>query len=164
MSCLPEASKLRLIQALSLVCAMVCGSVVALATEPSQNSKGADESPLYKEYRGISIGMSTEEARKKLGNPADKGDEQDFFIFNDNETAQIVYDKSRKIIAISVDFMNGARDVPTPQVVFGSDIEAKPDGSMYRLVRYPKAGYWLSYNRTSGNSPLTTVTMQKIEP
>jgi len=30
-------------------------------------------------------------------------------------------------------------------------------------VRFTKAGYWLSYNRTGGASPLTTVTLQKIQ-
>jgi len=29
-------------------------------------------------------------------------------------------------------------------------------------VRYPKAGYWVSYNRTAGNSPMITITMQAI--
>jgi hypothetical protein len=30
------------------------------------------------------------------------------------------------------------------------------------MVRFPKAGYWISYNRTGGNSPMTSVTLQKI--
>ena len=122
-----------------------------------------EESPLFHEYRGVQLGMSSEEVRKKLGDPKDKGDEQDFFIFNDTETAQIVYDKTHKVITISADFMNPANPTITAKQVFGADIEAKTDGSVYKLVRYPKAGYWVSYNRTSGTSPLTTVTLQKIE-
>ena len=52
-----------------------------------------------------------------------------------------LYDKAtRKVTAISIDFMNGASEVITPQQVFGADVEAKPDGSKYKLVRYPKAG------------------------
>jgi hypothetical protein len=46
--------------------------------------------------------------------------------------------------------------------VFGEDIEAKADGSKSRLVRYPKAGFWVSYNRTAGDTPLVTVTIQKM--
>jgi hypothetical protein len=107
--------------------------------------------------------MTADEVRKKLGNPSDKGEEQDFFVFSPNETAQVLYDKTRKAMAISFDYMTGAREVPTAKVVFGSDVEAKPDGSIYKMVRYPKAGYWLSYNRTAGNSPLTSITFQKIE-
>jgi hypothetical protein len=123
----------------------------------------ADVEPTFKEYRGAQIGMMADEVRKKLGNPADKGEEQDFYIFNEKETAQILYEKAtKKTIAISVDFMSGASDVITPQQVFGADVEAKPDGSKYKLVRYPKVGYWISYSRTAGDNPIITITLQKI--
>ena len=125
---------------------------------------GEDESALFKDYRGVQLGMTADEVRKKLGDPKDKGDEQDFFIFNDTETAQIVYDKTHKVVTISADFMNAEQlSVPTAKQVFGADVEAKADGSIYRMVRFTKAGYWLSYNRTGGASPLTTVTLQKIQ-
>jgi hypothetical protein len=122
-----------------------------------------DESPLFHDYRGVQLGMTSDEVRKKLGEPKDKGDEQDFFIFDETETAQIVYDKTHKVITISADFMTASNSILTAKQVFGADIEAKADGSIYRMVRYPKAGYWLSYNRTSGTTPLTTVTLQKIQ-
>lgn len=124
---------------------------------------GEDESAMFKEYRGVQLGMTADEVRKKLGDPKDKSDEQDFFIFNETETAQIVYDKTHKVITISADFLNPGRSVPTAKQVFGADLEAKADGSIYRMVRFTKAGYWLSYNRTGGASPLTTVTLQKIQ-
>ena len=61
-----------------------------------------------------------------------------------------------------VDFMSGATRVITPQQVFGADVETKADGSKYKLVRYPKAGYWISYSRTAGDTPIITVTLQKL--
>jgi hypothetical protein len=103
------------------------------------------------------------EVRKILGSPAYMGDVQDFYIFGEKETAQVLYDKGQ-VTAISVDFMNGAKEVITPQQVFGADIDAKPDGSKYKLVRYPKAGYWVSYSRTAGETPIVTVTIQKLPP
>jgi hypothetical protein len=138
---------------------------ISLAVAQTQKSRGAggEDEPLFQEYRSVRIGMATEEVRKKLNNPSDKGDEQDFFVFSENETAQVFYDKSKKVFAISVNFLNGARDIPTPKSVLGSELSAKPDGSMYKLVRYPKAGYWVSFSRTAGDSPLTTVTLQKID-
>ena len=123
-----------------------------------------EEQPVFLDYRGIKLGALADEVRKKLGSPANKGDEQDYYMFGEKETAQVLYDKAtNKVTAISVDFMSGARDVITPQQVFGSDIVAKPDGSMYKLVRYPKAGYWISYNRTAGDNPVITVTIQKLQ-
>lgn len=138
----------------------IAGSASA---QTARNRSGAEEEPIFHDYRGVQIGWLAEDVRKKLGTPADKGDEQDFYMFGEKETAQILYDKAtRKVTAISVDFVNGATGVLTPQQVFGTDIEAKPDGSKYKMVRYPKAGYWLSYNRTAGESPIVTVTLQKM--
>jgi hypothetical protein len=138
----------------------VCFSPVSTA---QKRGAAEDENPVFREYRGVQIGMTTEETRKKLGSPKDKGDEQDFYIFNERETAQIVYDKAHKVYVLSVDFTAGAPDVPTPKSVIGSEIQAKPDGSMYKMIRYTKAGYWVSYNRTAGDSPMVSITIQKID-
>jgi hypothetical protein len=111
----------------------------------------------------VQIGWLADDVRKKLGNPQDKNDEQDFYVFNEKETAQFFYDKAtHKVTAISIDFMSGANGVPSPQQVFGADFEAKPDGSKYKMVRYPKVGYWIIYNRTPGDTPMVSITMQKL--
>ena len=120
------------------------------------------EAAAFQDYRGIQLGMLADEVRKKLGQPKDKGGEQDFYMFGETETAQIVYDKTHKVITISADFLTAGSTVPTAKQIFGGEVEAKADGSIYKLVRFPKAGYWVSYNRTGGNSPKTTVTLQKI--
>jgi hypothetical protein len=146
------------------ICLFLAGSSAsAQATRKLPPAAAADD-PIFAEYRGIQIGWLADEVRKKLGNPADKGDEQDLFVFGEKETCQVIYDKAtRKVTAISVDFMNGASSIITPEQVFGSDIEAKADGSKYKLVRYPKAGYWVSYNRTAGQTPMITITIQKLQ-
>lgn len=58
--------------------------------------------------------------------------------------------------------MNGANAIPSAKDVLGTDADARADGSLYKMLRYPKAGYWVSYNRTAGAEPTTTITMQKI--
>ena len=143
--------------------ASAAGVLTAQTTRPRSGGT-PDEDPVFHEYRGVKIGWLADEVRKKLGNPANKGDEQDFYVFSESkETCQVLYDKAtKKVTAISIDFMNGASEVITPQQVFGADVEAKPDGSKYKLVRYPKAGYWVSYSRTAGDSPIITVTIQQI--
>ena len=119
--------------------------------------------PTVNQFKGVTIGMLADEARKKLGSPRDKSAEQDFYMVNDNEVLQVYYDKGGAVSAISIDFMSGATAVPTSKEVFGADAEAKADGSVYKLIRYPKAGYWVSYSRTAGNEATTTITMQKIQ-
>jgi hypothetical protein len=146
-----------------LLCAVVCGAALVMPNALGQKGPEAGEKPLFQEYRGIQLGMGADEVRKKLGNPTDKGDEQDFFMLNDAESAQIFYDKTKKVIAISANFLRGAQNVPTPKVLFGEELAAKPDGSVYKMTRYPKAGCWLSYSKTAGESPLISVTLQKID-
>jgi hypothetical protein len=143
---------------------VVIGFSIAGVSQAQTQKRAAlapEEDPVFHEYRGVKIGWVADEVRKKLGDPANKGDEQDFYVFGEKETAQVLYDKGQ-VSAISIDFMNGAKEVITPQQVFGADIEAKPDGSKYKLVRYPKAGYWVSYSRTAGDTPIITVTIQRL--
>jgi hypothetical protein len=145
---------------------LLCGSALGQNAQvrkgaPAGTTTPEDTSTAFNEYRGVQLGMISDEVRKKLGDPKDKGEEQDFWVFNEEETAQIVYDKTHKVITISADFMNTTKAITAKQV-FGADIEAKADGSMYKMVRYPKAGYWLSYNRTGGATPLITITLQKM--
>ena len=150
-------------RALLVVISFTIAGVAQAQTTQKRPAIGPDDEPVFNDYRGVKLGWVADEVRKKLGNPANKGDEQDFYIFGEKETAQVLYDKGQ-VSAISVDFMNGAKEVITPQQVFGADIDAKPDGSKYKLVRYPKAGYWVSYSRTAGETPIITVTIQRLPP
>jgi len=133
----------------------------------AQRSKGSletqEEQPSFNQFRGVKIGMAADEARKKLGNPREKSAEQDFYMVNDNEAVQVYYDKGGAVNAISIDFMSGASDIPTSKDLLGAEAEAKADGSIYKMVRYPKAGFWVSYSRTAGNDATVTITMQKIQ-
>jgi hypothetical protein len=149
--------------ALALIC-LLLGAASATAQTAKKTPTTHDDDPVFLEYRGIQIGWVADEVRKKFGSPANKSDEQDLFVFSEKEMCQVLYDKTtRKVTAISVDFMNGANGVITPQQVFGSDIEAKSDGSKYKIVRYPKAGYWVAYSRSAGETPTVTVTIQKLQ-
>ena len=138
--------------------------LLTASTAAAQGSKGSITTPEENgfQFRGVKIGMATEEARKKLGSPKEKSPEQDFYLFNDNEAVQIYYEKGA-VSAIAIDYMSGSNGVPTPKAVLGAEAEAKADGSIHKVVRYPKAGYWVSYSRTAGSEPTITITMQKIQ-
>ena len=118
--------------------------------------------PLYRDYKGVSVGATADEVHNKLGAPAQSDAAQDFYIFSETETAQVFYDGSKKVTAISVDYLSTGNNVPDYKTITGAEIETRADGSLYKLVRYTKAGYWVSYNRTAGAAPITTVTIQKI--
>lgn len=157
--CLPNR-----IAKIALATGVMSLSVWAAGASVAQRPKTQDEeSPRFAEFKGVRIGMAAEEVRKKLGSPRDKSDEQDFYMFNDNEAVQIFYDKAKTVSAVSIDFMSGASDIPAARDIVGAEPDTKADGSSYKMVRYPKAGYWVSYSKTAGSSPTITITMQKIE-
>ncbi len=163
MTRLSRSSRFLLLQIGFSILIILFLASVSVSQTTRKSAAPAEEEPILHDYRGVQIGWLVDDVRKKLGDPANKSDEQDLFVFNEKEMAQIIYDKAtKKVTTISVDFMNGANSVITPQQVFGGEIEAKQDGSKYRMVRYPKVGYWVSYNRTAGDSPLITVTMTKL--
>src|SRR5580765_2242329 len=120
------------------LCVLFSLLMMTAATLTSYAQKGDD--PVFSEFKGVRIGMPTEDARKKLGSPKDKSDEQDFYLFNDNQAVQVYYDKAtKKVTAISIDFMNGANPIPPAKEIIGSEIDSKADGSGYKMIRYPKA-------------------------
>jgi hypothetical protein len=133
----------------------------ALCLAPAAPAQDEEKDPVFRDFKGVQIGMTAAESRAKLGAPTDKGNALDFYAVGEKQTVQIHYD-SGKVSAIAVSFLNSLADAPGPKTVFGSDAEAKPDGSFYKMVRYPKAGYWLSYSRTAGDRPMVIITMQKL--
>src|SRR5262245_19788026 len=135
MTRLLRSSNFWLLNRALLVVISLAFAGTAFAQAQKRANVAPEEQPVFNEYRGVKIGWLADDVRKKLGNPLAKGDEQDYYEFGEKEKAQVYYDKAtRQVTAISVDFMNGASEVITPQQVFGADIEAKPDGSKSKLV------------------------------
>ena len=134
---------------------------VATVANSSPNNAAASNVPAFKDYRGVAIGMTAAEVRAKLDR-LKKGDGQDFLVFSEHESAQIYYDAKGNVTAISIDYFGDNSQAPAPEAVLGVALEAKADGSMYQLNRYPDAGYWVSYNRTAGDKPIVTITIQKM--
>ncbi|MFL6467388.1 MAG: hypothetical protein ACJ72Z_05470 [Pyrinomonadaceae bacterium] len=147
------------ISGLLLVPASASGQAVA-----QNNVATADAAPKsgHWAYRSVSIGMKTDETRKALGNPKEKADDQDLYMFTDDELAQIYYDASHAISAISITYYNDLKKAPTAKDVLGEDAAPKPDGSVFKTVRFAKAGYSVSYSKTAGSSPSVSITFQKL--
>jgi len=144
-----------------ILCLLFALTLCARAQEQSQID--AKDDPTFHDYKGVSLGMSADEARRKLGTPQDKSDAQDFYTVSDKETVQVSYDAQHNVAAIAIMFLDPDK-APASKAVLGAELPAGADGRMYRLVRYPKVGYWVSYSRTAGDSPLITVMMQKYKP
>lgn len=119
--------------------------------------------PVYRAYRGVRLGMTATEVRAKFGEPVMKSNEQDFYIFSQNETAQVVYDAFQKVVTISTDYTGGVGAPEYTAVVGNGALLQRPDGSLFRMVEYDSEGIWVSYNKSAATVPVVTVTIQLIK-
>lgn len=153
------------IAALLALGTLVLGSTTAKAQNQRVRATVASpvaEQPLQSEYKGVRLGMTANEARAKLGEPALKADDQDYYVFSDTETATIAYDRTHKVVTISVDYQNGV-GAPDYRTVVGNDIQPRPDGSLHKVVRSESQGFWVSYSRTApGSVVIVTITIQSL--
>jgi len=160
-----EKLRIRIVElvfyVIGIILLLILGVVASGQTESQakkvERGHSQIQQPLYREYRGVRLGMTAAEARAKLGEPAMKSDEQDFYVFSENETAQIAYVEQR-VKTISTDYTGGV-GAPDYKSVVGEDLLQKPDGSWFRIVFYESQRFWVSYNKSASVAPLVTITI-----
>jgi hypothetical protein len=135
----------------------ICGTAQRTATSPVAAAK------TFTAYKGVGLGLTADEARTKLGSPKEKGDTSDLYIFSDNESAQIYYDPTHKVNAVMITYTGSeVKNAPTAKDIFGEEVAPNAEGTIFKMERYPKAGYWISYTRTSGSDAMVNIAMQKM--
>ncbi|HRJ90323.1 MAG: hypothetical protein JNK51_03255 [Blastocatellia bacterium] len=128
----------------------------------SASSVSAQTGPVYDSYKGVKIGMPAAEVRAKLGKPKEESDAEDLYEISPLETARVFYEPDKTVRVVSIMYSGDMNLAPTPKTVVGTDVPAKEDGGIYKMMQYPKAGFWISYVKTGGEGPIVIVTMQKM--
>lgn len=120
--------------------------------------------PVLQNYKQVKIGATDDDVRDILGKKATIDDKDGFFYEFDDEMAQIRLGADKKVRLIAITYTSDNKNAPKFEDVFGTNVKAEPgaDGSIYKLVRYPEAGYWVTYSRMAGDKPTVTITMQKL--
>ena len=153
---------LSLMAGIALIC---LGIFMSVQAQPMSKIKGGSQvnEPVFRDYKGITIGMRADEIRAKLGVPKDSSAGQDFYAASDTEFVQVIYDHTQRVTIIGITYVGDAGGAPSCKAVVGEEVAAAADGSIDKLVRYPRAGYSVAYRRTAGTDPLITVTLQKFK-
>ncbi|HZT59753.1 MAG TPA: hypothetical protein VFA21_14175 [Pyrinomonadaceae bacterium] len=156
--------ELVIFAALTLVAIALISATQAQTRKPAAVAQAAGQiaQPLWQEYRGVRLGMTAAQVAQKIGAPKEGNERDQFYVFSDFETAQVYYDERHTVIAVTVNYLGEQSGAPAPEKIFGTPAEARPDGSIYKMVKYPRAGYFIVYTRDAGDNPLVTVAMQKI--
>ena len=164
-------SRISMIELISFLLGMLVLLVLAAVTAAGQSKTNTVKAvaahaqiqqQLYREYRGVRLNMTAAEVRAKLGEPAMKSDDQDFYTLSANETAQIAYDAAMKVVTISTDYTAGVGAPDFKAVVGEGVLLQRPDGSLFRMVFYNSEHFWVSYNKSSSAVPVVTVTIGTI--
>lgn len=144
---------------MGLILLLLIGAIAKGQTaKPSLGTQSQLNQSVYKEYRGVRLGMTAAEARAKLGEPVLKSNEQDYYVLSANEATQIGYDAAGKVNMISTDYTNGV-GAPDYKSVVGEGLLTRPDGSVFRMVMYESERFWVSYNKSASAVPVVTITI-----
>ena len=166
-----EQSRIDIIELVSLLLGALVLLLIAIVVGKGQSriqevrpgsAPTQTQQQLYREYRGVRLGMTAVEVRSKLGEPAMKSDEQDFYVVSAKETAQIVYDAGQKVVTISTDYTGGV-GAPDYKTVVSEELLQRPDGSFFKIVFYNSERFWVSYNKSASEVPIVTVTIGTIK-
>ncbi len=134
-------------------------AIVFSQTDPSQLA------PAVSSLKGVSVGMTKNEVKEVLGKPKMSDKTSMNYTFSKTETAQIGFNEKEKVRTIAVIYTNGDETAPSFSDIFGPDVprvEGK-NGSIYKLIRYHSAGYYVAYSRTMvSKKPMTVITMRKL--
>lgn len=153
-----SVSPLRIIVFLLIFFLLLLTSVNAQKNGNKQNL------PAWQSYNGVTIGMTADAVREKLGAAKSEDDSGFFYMPSETETVQVLLDGDKKVRTVSVVYSAEHAGSPTFADIFGKSAEAqpKPDGSVYKMVRFEDAGYWVSYSRMAGDKAMVIVMIQKL--
>lgn len=115
---------------------------------------------VFKDYRGVTLGMSAADVRQKLGKPEDQSDAEDSFEPAKGETLRIIYNAEKKVRMMSIMFTESIEKAPTPQALFGEDAQANEGGGVFKRMDFTEQGFWISYAKIAGDNPMIVITVQ----
>ncbi len=126
----------------------------------------AEPAPLVSDVEGITLGMTSEAVREKFGKPEAGDASSSYYKLDKARQLQLRFDGDGEVTMASMIYSGKDARAPEAAEVFGPGVSVEPDesGKVYKMVRYPAAGYWVAYSKIDlDGGPMTVVTIQELE-
>ena len=172
-----DDSKLSRRAILALAFCLVCGFAInaaaqtvseqsqatAVNVEKTRVATKSTPTPVMTDFQKVAIGATADSVEDLWGRPKVKDSDGFLYELSNSETAQIRIGPDKKVTLIAVTFADG-KGAPTLTEVFGEGAtpDSNQNGTVYKMVRYPEAGYLITYYAGSGDKAMTTLTIQKL--
>lgn len=139
----------------------------ATQTEPAAPAAQGTQTnaPLIDDINGITLGMTANEVRDKLGKPDSGNGTSLYYELKNGQQIQLQLDAEKKVTMVAGIYTGAKADAPEFAEVFGPDKTPQPqeNGNVYQRVRYSEAGYWVAYNKVNlEDGAMVIVSLQKI--
>ena len=143
---------------------MFSGTAVGQTTAAAVSAAPASVAkPNVNAVGGIELGMTAKQVKEKLGKAEVEDATGLVFDLDNGVSMQIGLDEDKKVRTVAATYPDASKGAPSITDIFGSSVE-KSDGDVYKMERYPEAGFWISYSRTnSKEKPMTIIMMRKID-
>jgi len=117
------------------------------------------------DYKGVKPGCTKDDVHQKLGKPvkADSESSEEYDLGNSN-SLDVQYGADSKVRTMVLYFFSNDDKVPKfADVVGDTKVDKKDDGSQTAKLIDSKAKVSITMSRTSGDSPMTVITLRQSE-
>jgi len=116
------------------------------------------------DYKGVKPGSSRDDVHQKLGKPAKAdGESSEEYDLGNSNTLDVQYADNKVRTMVLYFFSNDDKVPKFGDVVGDTKIDKKDDGSQTARMFDSKAKVSITMSRTSGDSPMTVITLRQSE-
>lgn len=154
---MPGLSKQHLVR--SLACTLVIGSLVVMGAPELTSITAASPQKVMREYKGVRLGMKSEEVQAALGKPENKSEASEEYKLSGDDTLTVHYDSG--LVKALMFYYSDAKNAPTWKDVVGdAEVKVNENGSKFAKVEVSAEKFWvLMYQNKTGTT--TTITISR---
>ncbi len=139
-------------------CILVVGSIVIVRANET-NVALAQPQKVMREYKGVKLGMKSEEVQAALGKPENKNEASEEYKLSGDDTLIVHYDGGM-VKALMFLFLDAKNAPAWKDVVGDAEVKVNENGSRFAKVEVAAGKFWVSmYQNKSGTT--TTITISR---